>query len=264
MRIYVEVARATARRMTTYRGATFAGVFTNTVFGFLLAYVLLAVFRERAAIGDFDATDAVTFTFLAQGLAMPIGVFGSDLEQSQRILTGEVAIDLCRPYDYQGWWAAVAYGKAWFYVWARGIPPIVVASLFFDVRLPDRWWVWPAFAVAVFLGVGIAFALRFIIQLLSFWIVDVRGPNQIAWVVAGFLGGMFGPIVLFPDSIEPTIRALPFASMIGIPIEVFLEAHRGGDLVLVLTVQIAWLCALICAGRVLLARATKKLVIAGG
>ena len=31
--------------MSTYRGATFAGVFTNTVFGFILAYVLLAVFR---------------------------------------------------------------------------------------------------------------------------------------------------------------------------------------------------------------------------
>ena len=264
VRVYFEVARVTARRMLTYRGATFAGVFTNTVFGFLLAYVLLAVFREKASIGHFDAVDAVTFTFVAQGLAMPVGVFGNDFEQSQRILTGEVAMDLCRPYDYQGWWAAVAFGKAWFYVLARGVPPFVVASMFFDLRLPSDWWLWPAFALAVFLGVGIAFALRFIVQLLSFWIVDVRGPNQVVWVVAGYLGGMFAPIVLFPDWIEPTIRSLPFAYMIGVPIEVFLGSHRGAELAGVFAVQVLWLVALLAGGRMLLARAERKLVIAGG
>ena len=264
MRIYVEVARATARRMATYRGATFAGVFTNTVFGFLLAYVLLALFRERLFIGDFDAVDAVTFTFVAQGLAMPVGVFGNDFEQSQRILTGEVAMDLCRPYDYQGWWAAVGFGKAWFYLWARGIPPFVIASFVFVLRVPDEWWIWPAFAFAVFMGISIAFALRFIVQLLSFWIVDVRGPNQVVWIVAGFFGGMWTPIVLFPNWIEPTVRALPFAYMIGVPIEVFLGMHRGGDLAGVFTLQALWLCTLLAAGRVLLARAERKLVIAGG
>ena len=39
MRLYVEVARATYARISTYRSATVAGVFTNTVFGFLLASV---------------------------------------------------------------------------------------------------------------------------------------------------------------------------------------------------------------------------------
>ena len=64
-RLYVEVARSTFRRVTTYRGATLAGVVTNTVCGFILAYVLLAVFRERTIVGGFDATDAVTFSATA-------------------------------------------------------------------------------------------------------------------------------------------------------------------------------------------------------
>ena len=58
MRLYWEVARTTARRLATYRAATFAGVVTNTVFGFILSYVLLAVFRERPDIDGFDAVDA--------------------------------------------------------------------------------------------------------------------------------------------------------------------------------------------------------------
>ena len=54
MRLYWEVARTTARRQATYRTATLAGIFTNTVFGFILAYVMVAVFRARPEIGGFD------------------------------------------------------------------------------------------------------------------------------------------------------------------------------------------------------------------
>jgi ABC-2 type transport system permease protein len=97
VRLYWEVARTTARRMATYRTATLAGIFTNTVFGFILAYVMLAVFRQRPDIGGFDAVDAVTFTFIAQGMfSMTVGNFGH-VELSGRIHSGDVAVDLSRP-----------------------------------------------------------------------------------------------------------------------------------------------------------------------
>lgn len=264
MRLYWEVARTTARRMTTYRMATLAGIFTNTVFGFILSYVLLAVFRERGTIGGFDAVDAVTYTFVAQGLAMPVGIFGNDLEQSQRILTGEVAMDLCRPYDYQGWWAAVAFGKASFLAWARGIPPFVVGALVLDVRVPTEWWIWPAFVVAATFAIAVAFAVRFLVQLSAFWILDVRGPNQVVWIAAGFLSGMFVPIVLLPDAVEAVVRLLPFAAMVNVPIEVFLGRHHGVDLFAAYLGQIAWLVATVVVGRLVLARAVRKLVVLGG
>ena len=111
LRLYAEVARSTFRRVTTYRGATFAGVVTNTVFGFILAYVLVAVFNQRGNVGGFDTTDAVTYVFVTQGLLMVVGIFGN-FEMAERIRTGDVAVDLCRPYDFQGWWLAVHYGKA--------------------------------------------------------------------------------------------------------------------------------------------------------
>jgi ABC-2 type transport system permease protein len=175
-------------------------------------------------------------------------------------------MDLCRPYDYQGWWGAVAVGKASFYLWARGIPPFLVAAVAFDLRLPsvDRWWIWPAFALAVLLAIGVAFAFRFLVQLVAFWIVDVRGPNQVAWLIGGFLSGMFAPLALFPDGIEPFVRLLPFASMIGLPIEVLLDMHRGTALPAIYLLQAAWLVVLVVLGRVVLARAERKLVIAGG
>jgi ABC-2 type transport system permease protein len=250
--------------MATYRGATLAGIVTNTVFGFIQAYVMLAVWAARPVIGGFDAVDAVTFTFVVQGMLMVIGMFGGDQEMAERIHTGEVAVDLCRPYDYQGWWAAVAYGKAAFYSWARGIPPFLVGALVFDMRLPAEPWMWPAFLAAVALAVGVGFGWMFLLQTSAFWLIDVRGLNQLGWIAALFLSGTVVPLVLFPTGIEHVLRALPFASMVQIPVEVFLGKHTGADLAGVYLTQVAWIVALGGAGRLLLSRAVRKVVVHGG
>jgi ABC-2 type transport system permease protein len=205
MRLYVEVARRTYARIAAYRSATVAGVFTNTVFGFLLAYVLLAVYEDRASVGGFSATDSLTFTFVAQGLLMPLGLFGST-EIADRITTGDVIVDLQRPYDHQAWWAAVDYGKAAYYLVFRGIPPFVAGALVFHLDVPGALQA-AAFLASVAFAIGVAFAWRYLLQLSAFWLLDVRGPNQLGWLVAQFLGGTFVPIVFFPGGLGRRPRA---------------------------------------------------------
>ncbi len=50
-RLYAAVAASGFRRYATYRTATAAGVFTNSVFGLILAYTYLAVWNERPHLG---------------------------------------------------------------------------------------------------------------------------------------------------------------------------------------------------------------------
>ncbi len=262
MRVYVEVYRRTFRRMTAYRGATAAGVFTNTVFGFLLVYVLLAVYRQRSDVGGFDATDAVTFTFVAQGLIMVVGMFG-DSEMANRIRTGDVVADLYRPADYQAWWAAVAYGKAAFYAVFRGVPPFLVGAAVFDVRLPSVA-VLPWFAVSIATAVAVGFGWRFLLGLSAFWLLDDRGTSALGLFLALFLSGLVVPIVFFPAWLETAARILPFASMVQVPAEIFLGKHQGAAAVPAVAVQLAWAVALAAAGRLLLARAVRRVVVHGG
>ena len=114
VRLFHEVARRSYRRFSTYRGATFAGVFTNTVFGFLMAYVLLAVVHDAGGeVGGLDADAAVTYTFVAQGFLATVGVFG-ELGIGERIRTGDIVIDLYRPVDFQQYWLAEDLGRAAF------------------------------------------------------------------------------------------------------------------------------------------------------
>jgi ABC-2 type transport system permease protein len=262
MRLYVEVARRTYTRISTYRSATVAGVFTNTVFGFLLAYVLLAVYRQRSDVGGFDAVDAVTFTFVAQGLLMVLGMF-NDTEIADRITSGDVIVDLQRPFDHQAWWAGVSYGKAAYYLIFRGVPPFIAGALVFHLQLPSLGGA-VAFIVSVALAVGVAFGWRYLLQLTAFWLLDVRGANQLGWLAAQFLSGAFVPIVFFPDWLEGLARALPFASMMQYPVEVWLGRYEGLELLAVFGLQLGWALALVLAGRHVMSRAVRRVVVQGG
>jgi ABC-2 type transport system permease protein len=257
------VAKRGFRRWSTYRGATFAGVFTNTVFGVIQAYVLLAVFHQRPHINGFDATDAVTFTFVAQGFLMIVAVFPWS-EIALRVRTGDVVTDLYRPIDFQGYWLAQDVGRASFHALFRGIPPFLVGALLFQLRLTTSPIDWAAFLVATLLAIVASFGVRFMINLAAFWLLDIRGPQQLLMTVWIFLSGFIVPITLFPHWLEVIARASPFAAMVQLPIEIVLGKHHGLDLLGVLALQVFWAVVLIGAGRRVQAAAMHKLVVQGG
>jgi ABC-2 type transport system permease protein len=263
VRLYWEVARRGYRRFATYRGATFGGVFTNTVFGFLRAYVFVALFAVVHHVGGYDLSDGLTYTFLVQGLIMPLYVWGYT-EISDTVQTGQIATDLYRPLDFQLYWLSQDTGRAVYHAVLRGIPPFVVAALVFDLRLPVHPYTWVAFAVSVLLAVVVSFGLRFVANLSAFWFVDVRGVNTLAAALWTSLSGFLVPIAFFPATARTIIRALPFVSMIEYPIDVFLERVTGPDLLRTLAAQAAWAAVLLIAGRFVLASGTRKLVVQGG
>lgn len=263
MRLYWEVAKRGYRRYSTYRGATFAGAFTNTVFGFIIANVLLAVYDQREVVGGFDATDAVTFAFVGQGYLALVNVFGWR-ELGLRIASGDVVIDLYRPIDLQVWWLSHELGRAAFQAVFRGLPPFLVGAVVFHLRVPTDPAVIVTFVAATVLAVVTGFAFWFLVNLAAFWILDLRGPVQLASVGIAFLSGQILPLVFYPDAVAGVIRLLPWAGMVQLPIEVFLGKHEGGELVGVLGLQAFWIVVLLGAGRALLGTAHRRLVVQGG
>ncbi|MGD9703788.1 MAG: ABC-2 family transporter protein [Acidimicrobiia bacterium] len=113
MGVYVAVARQSFRRQSTYRAAMVAGIFTNAVFGVILASVLLAAFEGRREINGLDAVAAVMITFITQGLLLVTASFGWT-ELSDRVRTGDIATDLQRPVDVSLYWMAMFLGASAF------------------------------------------------------------------------------------------------------------------------------------------------------
>ena len=263
LRLGFELARRGYGRYAAYPGATWAGVFTNTFFGFVIAYTLLAVFEQRDAVGDYDARDAVTYTWLAQGMLMTIYLWGW-FEVALRVRSGDVATDLQRPLDFQGYWLAQDLGRAAYHALFRGVPPFVLGALVFDVLVPGNPLVWLAFLASVTLAVVTSFAFRFLFNLAAFWLLDYRGAGVLAMVASTFFSGQIVPIAFFPHWLAVLAWALPFAAMVQAPIEIWLGHAEGLELLGLLALQAFWAGALLLVGRAVLAAGMRKLVIQGG
>ncbi|MFB7654537.1 MULTISPECIES: ABC transporter permease [unclassified Streptomyces] len=262
-RLYVAVAAGGFRRYATYRAATAAGVFTNTVFGLILVYTYLALWEENPQLGGYDQAQAVTFVWLGQALlaALAIGGGGFENELMERIRTGDIAVDLYRPADLQLWWLAADLGRAVFQLLGRGVLPFAFGSLVFPVALPGEVSRWAAFLVAVVLGAAVSFALRYLVALSAFWLMDGTGVTQMMWLAGFFCSGMLLPLNVFPGALGEVVRMLPWSSLLQAPADVLLgEADALGTFVF----QAAWAVALLAVGRLMQSAATRRVVVQGG
>ncbi|MFE0175654.1 ABC transporter permease [Streptomyces sp. NPDC059002] len=265
-RLYAAVARGGFRRYATYRVATAAGVFTNTVFGIILAYTYIALWDERPGLGGYDQAQALTYVWLGQGLLTVMSLMGGGFENEliERIRTGDIAVDLYRPADLQAWWLSADLGRAGFQLLGRGVVPMVVGALAFDLALPPDAVRWLTFLVAVVLGAVVSFALRFLVALSAFWLMDGAGTIQLASLAGVFFSGMLLPLNVFPGALGEFARALPWSALLQVPVDVFLGTRTGTGLLRAYAFQIGWAAVLLSAGRLLQTAATRRVVVQGG
>ena len=264
--LHVAVATRAFRRYTTYRAATLAGIFTNSVFGVIYSYAYLALWEQRPHAGGYDATDAVTYVWLGQALLMTVALWGGGTtdDLADRIRSGDVAVDLYRPVGLLGWYLAGDLGRAAYHFLSRGLGPTVIGVLVFDIRLPGTPAAAVGFLVSLVLAVVTSFGIRFLVAASAFWLLDQSGVKMLSGVFAIFFTGMALPLVIFPEPLRSIALALPWASYLQTPADIWLGKDAGADLVAALGTQLLWVLVLLGCCRLALAAATRKVVVQGG
>jgi ABC-2 type transport system permease protein len=263
--LYAAVAARSFRRFSTYRAATLTGIFTNSVFGVIFSYAYLALWG-REQHGGYDAGDAVTYVWIGQALLMTVALWGGGTtdDLAERIRTGDVAIDLYRPVGLIGWYLAGDLGRAAYHFLARGLGPTVLGVLLFQIALPDGPVAGVAFLVSLLLAVVTSFAIRFLVACTAFWLLDQTGVRTLAGVLALFLSGMVLPLVIFPEPLRSIAYALPFASYLQTPTDIWLGHRTGTGVLDGLALQALWIVVLMAGCHAVLGAATRKVVVQGG
>ncbi|SHI21546.1 ABC transporter permease [Streptomyces sp. 3214.6] len=262
-RLYAAVAAGGFRRYATYRVATAAGVFTNTVFGLILVYTYLALWDERPHLGGYDQAQAVTYVWLGQALYATLAIQGGgfEIEFMERIRSGAVAIDLYRPADLQAWWLANDMGRALFQLVGRGVIPFALGTVFFPTALPSDPVTWLAFLVALVLAMLVSFGIRFLVALSGFWLLDGTGAIQVMMVTGIFCSGMALPLNAFPEPYGDIVMALPWAAQLQMPADLL---FGQADPLPVFAFQAVWAVVLLGAGRLVQSAAARRVVVQGG
>lgn len=259
---YSRITLAGFHRYSTYRQAVLAGTATNIVFGLIKVGILSGVFlaRDGASIGGYDLTTTITYVWLGQGLLGTVDFWSED-DLSERIRTGDVVVDLSRPWNMQAALLCVDLGRAGFSAIARFVPQVLLGALLFPFRWPDDPWVAPAFVLSTVLAVLVSFHIRFLLSMSTFWLLDSRGVRGFYAVLSGVLAGLEIPLNFYPDWAQTALAFTPFPSLLQIPINVFVQVGNPAGL---LAQQLLWVVLMVLASRLVLTRAMHKVVVQGG
>jgi len=264
-RTFFALAGAGFRRWSTYRQATVAAAFTNTVFGFLRMYVLYAVAAGvGGVVAGYDLAMLASYVWFGQGLIGVVMLFAwTDL--ADRVRTGEITADLLRPVDPVWSYLASDLGRAGHAALFRLMLPVAMGAMWFDLSTPDRWLSYPLFGLSVLLAVVISFGVRYLVNLTAFWLLDVRGAMTLWLFGSTLLSGLVVPIRFFPEWTQWLLwLGTPFPAVVQAPLDVYVEYSDLSGQLLVLADQAFWVVLALSLCRWVQHRAVLKLVIQGG
>lgn len=253
------------RQQSTYVVAAAAGVFTNAVFGFVKMAILLATLRGAGgAAGGYTPELMVSYIFLSQGMLAAIGAFGPDLALSERIRSGDIAIDFLRPLDVHGASLASVLGGALYSLLPRALPLVVVGAATGMMAWSTQPIAYALGAVSVLLAIVLGQSLLYCVQILGFWVVDTRGIRMFYVVVSSFLMGMFVPVGLFPHWLATISQFTPFAWILMPPCDILSGRIDAGGALTAVGVQAMWTLAALALGHALTAAGRRRLEVQGG
>ncbi len=263
MKAYLSVFRLRRRLETQYRGAVLGGVICQMFFGIILIAVYRALYAGKPQ--DYPFTQIASYVWLQQAFFRML--LASDPDLLDKIRTGGIAYDLCRPLSLYGFYYVRILAQKMMGSLLRAVPMLVFALL-----LPEGWGLSAPASAAGFcwalagllLGLLCVSAMENITMGFTMRTLDSRGMQGFLNLLMMILAGNILPLTLFPDSWQKVITLLPYAQMLDAPIRLYNGQTAPADAPRILLIQTIWILILTGAGMFFWHRNQKRIVIQGG
>ena len=263
MKAYLSVFRLRRRLETQYRGAVLGGVICQMFFGIILIAVYRALYAGKPQ--DYPFTQIASYVWLQQAFFRML--LASDPDLLDKIRTGGIAYDLCRPLNLYGFYYVRILAQKMMGSLLRAAPMLVFALL-----LPEGWGLSAPASAAGFcwalagllLGLLCVSAMENITMGFTMRTLDSRGMQGLLNLLMMILAGNILPLTLFPDSWQKAITLLPYAQMLDAPIRLYNGQTAPADAPRILLIQTIWILILTGTGMFFWHRNQKRIVIQGG
>ena len=211
------------------------------------------------------------YVWLGQAL---LGMFpwNVDRDIDAMVRTGTVAYDLLRPIDAYAHWYARAF--AWRVASpALRAPPLVLVTAGLLPLLglgawalgpPPSWAAAGAWLAAQAVALALSAAITTALNISLVWTISGQGVRMLVPHLVTVLSGMIVPLPILPPALQRVLLALPFAYLIDVPYRLFSGDIPASALPGFLAAGLAWTALIIGLGRLMMRRATRRLVVQGG
>ncbi len=265
MKKYLAFTAKAFQRMLTYRFELWMELFINVLFMLVYVYLWKALYTERTSVEGYDLNGILTYIVISQTLLSFTFTLRVTRIIEDKVRTGKVVTDLMKPVDFQLMTLATAAGTSSHMALFNMFPKLLLFYGLLRLSLPPSLSTVGLFIISVVLGYLILFSIEFIIGMLAFWLVEVRGIYYfVVWGVSMLFSGYFLPLEFYPDFLAKIAALLPFRAIIYFPTALYTGQLTGTSLVTALLIQLTWVVVLLGLGRLGYRADFRKLVVQGG
>lgn len=177
---------------------------------------------------------------------------------------GTIICELLRPIDLRKRIIAENIGCLLYRLIVNFIPAIGIAVFYVEICKPANVLYLFLFLISVVLGIAILWSISLIVQMLSFWIINVWSISTIKNVLINILSGSVVPIWFMPDILKRIISLTPFEAIYYIPLQIYLGFIGLETIWFYYLKQVCWLVLSILVGNILWEQGKKRIVMQGG
>ncbi len=263
LRKYRRFAALAVQETLAYRVPYVVNMVSIVVTYVVIFFIWAAVFSGKASVGDYAWAEMKTYLVIS--LFMSALVSGSsEYRISRQIRTGNIAIELLRPADYQISSLAITLGNSL----SEGVL-VSAACLGFALAtgpgvLPPDALSWVLFVLSCLVAFATKFLLVYVFGLACFWTNSLMGISWLRKGLTDFFSGALIPLAFFPGWLRGIADWLPFRNVVWVPAGAFTGRIAGMTLARDLAVGVAWIVALWFIARFIWSRAMRKVTIQGG
>lgn len=250
-----------------YRAAAWAGIATQFFWGLMLLMIFRAFYRSSGTEPPLSWSQLVAYMWLNQAFLSMIMLWYVDFELLSGITDGQVAYELCRPYDMYSFWFIRLTAARLSSVALRCLPILVVSFVLpepFRMTLPAGMETLGMFFLSMCLSLLLITAISMFIYILTFITMSSSGSRLVIGIAAEFLAGQIIPIPLMPGWLQRILNFLPYRYISDLPFRLYSGNISGYDAVFQIGVQIVWILGLCLFGKLAFGKVMRRIVIQGG
>jgi ABC-2 type transport system permease protein len=260
---YFTVFKMRLRMELQYRGAMIGGILCQMFFGLILVALYRALYAGKPQ--SIPIENVATYVWLQQAFFRMM--LANDSELVDKIRTGDISYDLCRPVNMYGFYYARIMAQKLMGSLMRAVPMLVVAFLLprgWGITLPNSFFGFLTAIPALVLGLLCVCALENITVAFTMITLDPRGMQGLLNLLMLTLSGNLFPLTLFPDSWQKVITFFPYAQLLDAPIRLYTGEYLPGDAIRVYVLQAFWVVILIGIGVAMWNANRKRMIVQGG
>ncbi|MBU0581475.1 MAG: ABC-2 family transporter protein [Candidatus Margulisbacteria bacterium] len=263
MDVYIEFAKKSFQKLLAYRLSMFFRLCGFLVSLLVVYYLWKTIFTASSTIEGYSFKMMLTYLVLSFAINalydMP-----AEYALSDKIIRGEVAMDLIKPIDLQGVFFAESAGTSINQLITYNVAFLIITTSLFKIQPPASLLGFSFFITSLLLGFIIMTSIGFITASLCFWTNDAWGIFFVKTAMVTFFSGSLIPLHFLPNWLKEIAMMLPFHGIVYSPLSIYLGTVSFHKIIILLLNQAGWVIILIVTGRMIWQMGIRRVVIQGG